>query len=101
MWLPVSIHVYLVVIPDVGDDVVDVSCFGLLEHPLHQLLGHPLPDGDQNEDEDDEDDDDVGFEDDCEPPVPVEGPDEAKVEAVVVSQLATDCSGLGRGSIEK
>ena len=28
------------------------------------------------------------------PPVPVEGPDEAKVEAVVVSQLATDCSSL-------
>ena len=67
MWLPVSIHVYLVVIPDVGDDVVDVSCFGLLEHPLHQLLGHPLPDGDQNEDGvDDQDEDDNGeFEDVC------------------------------------
>ena len=34
------------------------------------------------------------------PPVPVEGADEAKVEAVVVRQLATDCSGLKGGSIE-
>ena len=28
------------------------------------------------------------------PPVPIEGADEAKVEAVVVRQLATHCSGL-------
>jgi len=67
--LLVDVDRCLVVIPDVGDDVVDVSHFGLLEHPLHQLLGHTLP------------------------PVPIEGADEAKVEAVVVRQLATDCSG--------
>ena len=62
MW---SVH--LVVIPDIGDDVVDVSLFGLLENPLHQLLRHPLPDGHQHEHEDDdqnEDDDDDQDEDD-------------------------------------
>ena len=56
----------LVVIPDIGDDVVDVSLFGLLENPLHQLLRHTLPDGHQDEDEDDdqnEDDDDDHDED--------------------------------------
>ena len=81
---------------------MDVSHFGLLEHPLHQLLGHTLPDGEQHDDEDgDQDEDDDGdFEDDWEPPVPVEGADEAKVEAVVVRQLATDCSSLKGGSIE-
>ena len=30
------------------------------------------------------------------PPVPVEGADEAKVETIVVSELATNCSGLNR-----
>ena len=97
----------LVVIPDVGDDVVDVSHFGLLEHPLHQLLGHTLPDGEQDEDGDqgehdengDQDDDD-DLEADWGPPVPIEGADEAKIEAVVVRQLATDCSGLKGASIE-
>ena len=56
----------LVVIPDIGDDVVDVSLFGLLENPLHQLLRNTLPDGHQDEDEDDdqnEDDDDDHDED--------------------------------------
>ena len=110
LWMPVSIHAVcdntdnsldLVVIPDVGDDVVDVSHFGLLEHPLHQLLGHTLPDGEQDEDGDqgehdengDQDDDD-DLEADWGPPVPIEGADEAKIEAVVVRQLATHCSGL-------
>ena len=32
--------------------------------------------------------------------MPIEGADEAKVEAVVVRQLATDCSGLKGGSFE-
>ena len=87
---------------------MDVSHFGLLEHPLHQLLGHTLPDGEQDEDgdqgehdENGDQDDDGDLEADWGPPVSIEGADEAKVEAVVVRQLATDCSGLGRGSIEK
>ena len=79
-------HLYLVVVPDIGDDVVHISLFCLLEDPLHQLLGDPLPD---------EEDDDLGVEfDDGEPPVPVEGADEPEVEAVVVGELATDCSCL-------
>ena len=60
MW---SVH--LVVIPDIGDDVVDVSLFGLLQNPLHQLLRHPLPDGHQHEEEgDDQDGDDQNEDDD-------------------------------------
>ena len=55
----------LVVIPDVGDDVVDVSHFGLLEHPLHQLLGHTLPDGEQDEDGDQNEDADGDLEADA------------------------------------
>ena len=80
---------------------MDVSHFGLLEHPLHQLLGHTLPDGEQHDDEDGDHDEDAYGDSEDEPPVPIEGADEAKVEAVVVRQLATDCSGLKRGSIEK
>ena len=34
---------HLVVVPHVGDDVVHVPLLRLLQHPLHQLLGHPLP----------------------------------------------------------
>ena len=50
---------HLVVVPDIGDDVVDVSLFRLFQNPLHQLLSNPLPDHDQHED-----DDEVDFEDD-------------------------------------
>merc|ERR1712016_218912 len=73
--LLVDVDRRLVVVPDIGDDVVHISLFCLLEDPLHQLLGHPLPD---------EEDDDLGveFDDDGEPPVPVEGADEPEVEAV-------------------
>ena len=34
---------HLVVVPHVGDDVVHVPLLRLLQHPLHQLLGHSLP----------------------------------------------------------
>ena len=54
-----SDRLHLVVVPDIGDDVVDVSLFRLLQNPLHQLLRNPLPDHDQ-----DEVDDEVDFEDD-------------------------------------
>merc|ERR1712112_308825 len=64
--LLVDVDGCLVVIPDIGDNVVDVPLFRLLEHLLHQLLGHALP------------------------PVPVEGADEAKVETIVVSELAAN-----------
>ena len=64
-----------------------ISLLCLLEDPLHQLLGDPLPDNDDN-------DPGVELDDDGEPPVPVEGPDEPEVEAVVVGELATDCSCL-------
>ena len=62
-----SDHLYLVVIPDIGDDVVDVPLFRLLEHLLHQLLGHALPNVGHGEDDDDDGQDkydDVYFEDD-------------------------------------
>jgi len=67
--LLVDVDRCLVVIPDIGDDVVDVPLFRLLKHLLHQLLGHALP------------------------PVPVEGANEAKVETIVVSELATSSPG--------
>ena len=43
---------------------MDVSHFGLLEHPLHQLLGHTLPDGEQDEDGDQGEHDENGDQDD-------------------------------------
>jgi len=66
--LLVDVDSSLVVVPHVGDDVVHVPLLRLLQHPLHQLLGHPLP------------------------PVSVEGANEPEVESVIVGQLATNCS---------
>jgi len=66
--LLVDVDSSLVVVPHVGDDVVHVPLLRLLQHPLHQLLGHSLP------------------------PVPVQGANEPEVESVIVGQLATNCS---------
>jgi len=66
--LLVDVDRSLVVVPHVGDDVVHVPLLRLLQHPLHQLLGHSLP------------------------PVSVEGANEPEVESVIVGQLATNCS---------
>ena len=50
-----SDQLHLVVVPDVGDDVVDVSLFCLLQNPLHQLLRNPLPEDEDADDDQDED----------------------------------------------
>ena len=83
---------HLVVVPDVGVDVVDVPGVRLLDDPLHHPLGHPLPEeGSRCRPEKEK----------LVPPVSVQGPDEAKVEAVILRQLTAHRPSLGnQGAVE-